>query len=250
MKFRLIIFAFSLLISLFSQAYDITLSATDENGNKITDVYLEAWDLELMSPVGDVVINNSDTTYTFRNLPDKKLSIGYVFDGGLFGIEVTSETSAATIMVPRIHRSLQLSEVEATADYSFIKDDRIVVIPTGREKKVALSGQDLISQCGIPSLRVDHKTHQVSTNIGEPVEFFIDYFPANDQEVNALLPRDVKKIEIFRNPSNVIFRGARNVVNFITVRYLYGVTLKLTRHNNFYNRKECMPLGQNSPTSQ
>lgn len=121
---------------------------------------------------------------------------------------------------------VKLGEITKTADSRFALNDRMVFLPTQREKKAAQDGYSLLRFMGIPSVTVIMVDNSIRTLSGEGVAVFIDYERAGSNEIQGLLPQDVKRVEILDYPSDPRFEGVTHAVNFIMVKYEYGGYVK------------------------
>ncbi len=104
--------------------------------------------------------------------------------------------------------------------------------PRRERKKVAHGGGSLVRAMGITALSVDPMSEAITTVSGKPVEKFIDYVPATEQDIANIRPMDVKRVELLEYPSDPRFRGAEYVLNFIMVKYEYGGYTKLDADQN------------------
>lgn len=68
--------------------------------------------------------------------------------------------------------------------------------PGNNQKKSAQDAIDLLSQMGIPQIQVNPVSNSVLTLNGQPVSIYIDMQPASEDQINALHPEDVKKVNI------------------------------------------------------
>lgn len=119
-------------------------------------------------------------------------------------------------------QSVKLGEVTASADSRRIESDRLVYIPSSREKRAAADGLNLLRFMSIPSIRVSVVGSSVSTLSGEGVALFIDGVRASDEEIKGMRPEDVKKVEVLDYPIDPRFEGVPYAINFIMTKYEYG----------------------------
>lgn len=119
-------------------------------------------------------------------------------------------------------QSVKLGEVTTSADSRRIESDRVVYIPSAREKRAAADGINLLRFMSIPSIRVSVVGSSVSTLSGEGVALFIDGVRASDEEIKGMRPEDVKKVEVLDYPADPRFEGVPYALNFIMAKYEYG----------------------------
>lgn len=123
-------------------------------------------------------------------------------------------------------KSIELENVNVVSDIVLMEADRTVFVPLQRQKNTAMNGIELIEQMGIPLLQV--RDGRVETLAGRPVSFFIDYLPADKDQLSGMNLQDVKRVEYHESPSDPRFMGEKFVVNFIMEKYIYGGYVKLS----------------------
>ena len=104
-----------------------------------------------------------------------------------------------TIIMPE--NAVKLGEVKVEAENAHLYSDRSVYIPTQRQKNAAQTGDELLSHMSIPQLGMISNGN-ITTNAGRNVAVYIDYLPASDNELKAMLVKDVKKVEYYAYPSD------------------------------------------------
>lgn len=105
-------------------------------------------------------------------------------------------------------------------------------IPTSKQKNSAQSGTELLNRMAIPQLSLSIGDN-VTTASGKPVDIFIDYLPASEQDLAGMRMTDVKKVEYYDYPDDPRFDGKAHVVNFIMQKYEYGGYLKTSAREFF-----------------
>lgn len=134
-----------------------------------------------------------------------------------------SSTSAGTIRFNT--KTVELQNVEVVSDNVRLEPDRTVFVPLQRQKNTSMTGIELLEQMGIPQLRVmDGKLETVT---GKPVALFIDFLPAENDDLSGMNIQDVKRVEYLESPADPRFMGKKYVVNFIMEKYVYGGYVKL-----------------------
>ena len=123
-------------------------------------------------------------------------------------------------------KPIELENVNIVSDIVRMEPDRTVFIPLQRQKNTAMTGIELIEQMGIPQLEVNDG--RVETSTGNTVSFFIDYLPADKDQLSSMNLQDVKKVEYLESPADPRFMGEKFVVNFIMEKYIYGGYVKLS----------------------
>ena len=131
--------------------------------------------------------------------------------------------SAGIIIMPE--KTVALKEVKVDADDAFLYSDKSVYIPNARQINAAQTGWDLINSMSIPQL-LPGLGKSVQTISGKSVDFFIDFVPASEQDLEGMRMADVKKVEYYDHPSDPRLLGKPYVINFIMQRYEYGGYVK------------------------
>ncbi len=168
----------------------ITYSIADENGN-----------FSIPCDRKNVIARFSSVGYRTLYLPSPEFSMGNV------RMDI---------------QSVKIGEVTATADSRRIDSDRLVYIPSLREKRAAYDGLSLLRFMSIPSIRVSAVGSSVSTLSGEGVVLFIDGARASQEEIQGMRPEDVKRVEVLDYPADPRFEGVAYAINFIMNKYEYG----------------------------
>lgn len=155
----------------------------------------------------DILVKVSSIGYKTRYVPSPSFSLG----------DITLDILA-----------IELKNVTATADSRYALSDRTVFIPSGREKKVAKGGTELLQFMSIPSVDVSIVDKSIRTLSGQSISIFIDYLPATSQDLDNMRPEDVKRVEVLDYPSDPRFLGVLHAINFIMEKYEYGGYTKIS----------------------
>lgn len=124
--------------------------------------------------------------------------------------------------VPMVEAPVLLEGVTVKSERARIEMDKTVFMPGKREKNASHGGADLLLAMGLPTVRVNPLTKEITTSLGDEVQTFIDFLPADKSQVAGMRPQDVRCVEVYENPQDPRFNGARYVVNFVMVKYEYG----------------------------
>ena len=136
---------------------------------------------------------------------------------------------AGKIIMPA--QTVDLATVTVEAENAHLYSDRSIYVPTYRQKRVSQTGTDLLNHMAIPQLGLVSGSNVV-TGGGKPVAIFIDYLPANENDLAAMRTADVRRVEYYQHPSDPRLQGHEYVVNFIMAKYEYGGYVKGYDHAN------------------
>lgn len=115
-----------------------------------------------------------------------------------------------------------LDEVTVEAKMQRTSAKSSTYIPDGKQKNAANNATSLLNIMAIPQLSVDPISEAVKTIAGQPVALFIDGIEASAEDLGGLMPRDVKRVDYYDNPTDPKFSGKKHVVNFIMQQYEWG----------------------------
>lgn len=146
-----------------------------------------------------------------------------VLGSGMASAQSAEKDSLKTKQLDELVVDAQLQSTSATVS---------TYVPTPLQKNASQTAYDLLNRMGIPQLSVDINGN-VSTVTGKEVSIFIDFLPADGQELTGMLMKDVKKVEYYDYPSDPRFNGKTHVVNFIMQKYEYGGYTKLNATEYF-----------------
>lgn len=116
----------------------------------------------------------------------------------------------------------ELNEVVVEGQMQHVKAGVATYYPGKDQKKSAQDAIDLLSQMGMPQIRVNPVSNSVLTLNGQPVAIYIDMQPASEAQMEALRPEDVKKVEYLTYPTDPRYQHNPYVVNFTLRRYEIG----------------------------
>lgn len=128
--------------------------------------------------------------------------------------------------------STRLSEVVVTADTQTETAKKVILRPTGLEKRHSTNCYVLLQNMNLPDINVDPSLRSVSTVTGRSVIILINGVEAQPDEPATLAASEIQQIEYQRNPGGK-YVGSGAVMNFITVRYDYGGNVYLSADEGF-----------------
>lgn len=96
--------------------------------------------------------------------------------------------------------SQQLGEVTVTANGMVGTVDKKLVFPTTQQIKASANGVDLLGNLMLPRLSINPISNEIGTTDGGSVQFAINGRKASQQEVTALQPSDILRVELLEDP--------------------------------------------------
>ena len=132
--------------------------------------------------------------------------------------------------------SALLDEVVVEGEKVIRKIDRQLVMPTEVQKKASTNGVSLLQHLQLSGLTVNPMTKSIATNYGETVQLRINGVQATHEEVVALRPDDVVRVEYHEQPG-LRYGGAAAVIDYIVKRRDSGGNVSVDLTNGVF------PLG-------
>ncbi|WP_455673347.1 outer membrane beta-barrel protein [Phocaeicola sp.] len=115
-----------------------------------------------------------------------------------------------------------LEEVTVKASNVIRKVDRQVILPTREQKKKAVNGLELTQRLSLPRIFVDSSKGNIGMAGGETLQLRINGVEATSQDVLALSPQDIKRVEFHDTPGLRYGDGVGAVIDYITIRRTSG----------------------------
>ncbi len=138
--------------------------------------------------------------------------------------EVTADSIPAT-----------LEDVVVTADAQIETPKKVMLRPTGLEKKHSTNGYALLENMNLPDFIVNASAKSISTADGRDVRILVNGVEADPDELATLAASEIIRIDYQRNPGGR-YVGSGAVMNFITVRYDYGGNVYLSADEGLARR--------------
>lgn len=110
--------------------------------------------------------------------------------------------------------TVSLDEVVVRGDAVIKKSDRQMILPTQEQKRAATNGINLLQQMPISRISVSPVDKSIRTTLGEEVQLRINGVEATREEVSAIRPMDVIRVEYHDNPG-LRYGGAVAVLDYI-----------------------------------
>ncbi|MCD8031559.1 MAG: outer membrane beta-barrel protein [Bacteroides sp.] len=128
--------------------------------------------------------------------------------------------------------SVQLSEVTVTASHIIHILDKKIILPTSHQLKASTNGLNLLQQMKLSRLQVDPFNKKISSSGQGEVQVRINGAKAEIEEVMALRPEDVLRIEYHDDPSLRYGEGIAAVIDYIVRRRETGGYISLDLQNS------------------
>lgn len=110
--------------------------------------------------------------------------------------------------------STTLGEVVVEGEMVVKKIDRQLIMPTENQRKASTNGVSLLQHLQLSGVIVNPMTKSIATSYGESVQLRINGVEATKEEVVAIHPTDVIRIEYHDQPS-LRYGGAAAVIDYI-----------------------------------
>ena len=110
--------------------------------------------------------------------------------------------------------AVSLDEVVVRGDAVIKKSDRQMILPTQEQKRAATNGINLLQQMPISRISVSPMDKTIKTTLGEDVQLRINGVEATKEEVSAISPTDVIRVEYHDNPG-LRYGGVAAVLDYI-----------------------------------
>ena len=173
----------------------VTGCVTDKNGRFIFDNIL----------AGDYIIEVSCIGYE-----NKKISL----DG------VSGNINLGDVQIE--HSALTLNELVISASNIVNTPDKKLVLPTAYQVKSSTNGVDLLARMRLSRLSVDPLQDKITSSNDGEVQLRINGVKANIQQIKALKPEEIKRVEYHDDPSLRYGENVAVVIDYIVKRAVSG----------------------------
>lgn len=137
--------------------------------------------------------------------------------------------SIATDSIAAIEKAMskKLDEVTVEGKTHWHNVKGSTYLPTKKQKNAAATATDLLALMAIPEIRATLASETVTTRDGQSVSLFVNYFPADANDLTGMRVQDCARVEYLVAPTDPRFQGAEYVINFIMQEYEYGGYTKI-----------------------
>lgn len=176
-----------------------TASILDENGSILTGA-------------------STDTNgkFTIRNINNGSYTMLFQFLGYEdMKIEITNLEKDMDMGDIRLSVSaVLLDDVVVSGDAVVKKSDRQMIMPTQEQKRAATNGVNLLQHMPISRITINPLDKTIKTTLGDDVQLRINGVEVTREEINAIRPSDVIRVEYHDNPG-LRYGGAAAVLDYI-----------------------------------
>ena len=183
----------------------------------------------------NIILNNEDSVFVaglisdqsgkfkFKNIPSGNYYIAVTYLG--YAPEsITMRALSKSIDLGDIYvreEATLLNEVAVTASSITNKVDRLVVFITDQQKAHSSDGMNLLTTLQLPRLIVNPLIGSISLPGDEKVQLCINGIKVEENDIKALKPNEIIRIEYIDNPG-VRYENAAVVINYILKRETTG----------------------------
>lgn len=135
-------------------------------------------------------------------------------------------SSAYCVYAQDVEKNITLGEVTVKAAKAVNKSDGMMIYPTDAQKQASNNGYSILEKLTLANLRIDNINHTVTAidNRGG-VQLRVNGIVAGKQEMLALNPKDIAKINFINNPGVRYGDGIAYVIDIVTRRAESGYTV-------------------------
>jgi hypothetical protein len=169
----------------------VTGCATDKNGRFVFDNIT----------AGDYIIEVSCIGYE-----NKKISLD----------NVSGNVNLGDVQIN--HSALALNELVVSASNVVNTPDKKLVLPTAYQVKSSSNGLDLLARMQLSRLKVDPLQSKITSSNDGEVQLRINGVKANIQQIKALKPEEIKRVEYHDDPSMRYGENVAVVIDYIVKR--------------------------------
>lgn len=218
-------FTILMLASIFTTSFasnKITGTVIDDNDNS----RLVGANVMLTDSTAQVIAataTDNDGKFTLEDINDGSFILQISYMGytpqSVALTNLDKDVDLGTISL--VASSTVLNEVVVEGDAVINKIDRQIILPTTAQRKVSTNGISLLQHMQVPSLVIDPLDKSVKTGSGKDVQLRINGVESTKDEVLAINPSDVVRIEYHDMPG-LRYGNAAAVVDYIVKKKTTG----------------------------
>jgi hypothetical protein len=200
------------------------------------------------SPVeyANIVLQTADSTFITGGITDElgRFKLENV-SSGHYQLNVSSigYTSKNVNLSPSDHNidlgviqidssAIALKEVIVKASHIINQADKKIILPTAYQIKASTNGLSLLQQLKLSRLHVDQMRNTITSSAQGDVQLRINGSKVQIQEIRALRPTDIERIEYHEDPSMRYGENVAVVIDYITKKPTSGGYVGLDTQNS------------------
>ena len=135
-------------------------------------------------------------------------------------------TSAFSAYAQNVDKTITLDEVTVKAAKVVNKSDGMLIYPTDAQKQASNNGYSILEKLTLANIRIDNISHTITAidNRGS-VQLRVNGIVVGKQEMLALNPKDIAKINFINNPGVRYGESIAYVIDIVTHRSESGYTI-------------------------
>lgn len=135
-------------------------------------------------------------------------------------------TSAFSAYAQNVDKTITLDEVTVKAAKVVNKSDGMLIYPTDAQKQASNNGYSILEKLTLANIRIDNISHTITAidNRGS-VQLRVNGIVVGKQEMLALNPKDIAKINFINNPGVRYGESIAYVIDIVTRRSESGYTI-------------------------
>lgn len=118
----------------------------------------------------------------------------------LFLVILANALMVSAQMSPDSAVTIRLDEVQVNASLRTQRGDTLSIIPSENQRKFSMTGYEVLRGMMLPGLRVNPVTGSLSLSDGGRVIVLIDERPVERQEILAVRPKEIARVEYLQTP--------------------------------------------------
>ena len=135
-------------------------------------------------------------------------------------------TSAFCTYAQNVDKTVTLDEVTVKAAKVVNKPDGMIVYPTDAQKQASNNGYSILEKLTLTNIRIDNINHTITAiDNGGSVQLRVNGIVVGKQEMLALNPKDIAKIDFINNPGVRYDESIGYVIDIVTRRSESGYTI-------------------------
>ena len=219
--FRFIMCFLSLAITITMNAQTISGKLVDEKNQPLAYANVVLLQADSTFVNGTISDEKGDFRFSKVEVGDYRLAISSMGYKTLY-IDLQGFSRSANLGTLTMEdASQQLVEVTVTASNMIGTADRKLVFPNKKQINASNNGVDLLRNLMIPRIQVNPIENSIGTNDGGSVQLCINGRKASQNEVTALQPSEIVRVEVVEDPG-ARYDNADMMVNYVVRRHDMG----------------------------